>query len=84
MKKKFKQNGGFLLEILKIITNLILIILIAISLYTIFEYRVEVSEALDLEDPLRLIKLYEEKTNRVCVCYSHYKEIPVLINEREG
>jgi hypothetical protein len=59
---------------LKVGTNILLSILLLITLITILNYRQEVNEALGLESPARLLKIYEDKNGLVCSCYNPYSE----------
>jgi hypothetical protein len=54
---------------LKVGTNILLSILLLITLITILNYRQEVNEALELEPPIRLLEIYEDKTGLTCSCY---------------
>jgi hypothetical protein len=56
------------LDLLKIVTNIILIICLLSALgYTIL-YKQDVKEAIGSSEPNRLMQLFEERTNTKCLC----------------
>ena len=66
---------------LKIITNIILILTLLVCLAFTLLYKQEVKEALQFEEPNRLIKIFEEKTNTNCLCankeYGYVVFVPI-------
>lgn len=56
------------LEKIKIASNLLLALLLIITLLTIIIYKQEVKEVMQLKEPDRLVKLYEDTTNLKCIC----------------
>jgi hypothetical protein len=56
------------IETLKLISNIILIITLVATVFTIISYKQEVNEAIKGDEPVRLMKLYEERTNTKCLC----------------
>jgi hypothetical protein len=59
------------IDILKIISNWILIIALLSALIVTLMYKQDVQEAIGDKEPDRLIKLYEERTNTKCLCDIH-------------
>jgi hypothetical protein len=55
----------------RVISNILLSILLIVALYTIINYKLEVSEALGYSEPNRLMQIYEERTDTTCRCYSN-------------
>lgn len=57
-----------LINSLKVITNVILILCLVATLFTILTHKQEVQEAIGSKNPDRLIELYEIKTGLKCSC----------------
>jgi hypothetical protein len=74
-----------IINLLKVITNIILGVLLLIALITIIKYRQEVDEALNFKEPTRLIQIYEERTGYYCSCYPEnsptFPPLPTLNSE---
>lgn len=56
------------IDILKIISNWILIIALLTAVVVTLMYKQDVQEAIGDKEPDRLIKLYEERTDTKCLC----------------
>jgi len=56
------------LDKLKIATNLLLALLLLSVLVLTLLYKQDVKEAMQIEEPNRLMKLYEDKTETKCLC----------------
>lgn len=56
------------IDYIRIGSNILLSILLAITLFTVFSYKQDVQEALGLSEPARLVNLYEETTGNKCLC----------------
>ena len=57
-----------LINLGKVITNLILIVMLIIVLITTLKYKAEVREAIGTDSPDRLIEIYEKQTGENCWC----------------
>jgi hypothetical protein len=71
------------IEILKVISNFILIALFILCGYYYITHTAEVNEALNIEKPTRLINIYEEKTGEYCFCVSKFEDIPLLTSKED-
>lgn len=56
------------IDILKIISNLILIIALLAVLVTTLLYKQDVQEAIGLKEPVKLMQMYENMTDTECLC----------------
>jgi len=62
------NNREQTINIIKIVTNIILGLILLIAIITIILYHQEVNEAIMGEEPNRLMKLFEERTDTTCLC----------------
>lgn len=62
------NKRALLIDKLKVITNIILALLLLSVLITTFLYKQDVREAIGLNEPIRLIQIYENKTDTSCLC----------------
>lgn len=62
------HNKDRLINIGKIITNIVLILCLLITLYVIIEYKNEVREVVGGADPERIIGYYFNRTGKICYC----------------
>lgn len=53
---------------LRIGSSIFLGLMLALNLYYIVAYRIDVQEAMGFKEPDRLMKLFEERTNTKCLC----------------
>ena len=56
------------IELMRIISNWILIIALLSVLIITLMYRQDVQEAMSVKEPVRLMQLYEKTTNTKCLC----------------
>jgi hypothetical protein len=69
-------NKDQILGLLRVFSSVFLGIVLLLSLIAVVNYNQEVKEALDMEKPIRLISLYEEKTGESCYCsINHYSNV---------
>lgn len=85
--EKIKESWGRdkIINLFKVVTNIILIVLIILSGVAYFNYTKEINQALGFEPPTLILDKYTELTGEYCVCDSDFRkltEMKLLYNNK--